>query len=691
MKKSLIFNEILDENIMYCCDYTTYELDWVNGFAEHLFGKVQSGQKCYEYFKCGDKPCADCQNKFLAKNSEKYMNESYLWRKSVPSELARYSVEDRIVASDTKKKISLLYSYEGFIKMATSSQIKQTYNVLLNKVLKIDLEENNKSKINHLVNAIQELFESDRAVIVTKSTNGFNFVECRKDNIEEFQLDMDINKKVEVLVDKLTIGKKKKFRYFETKDLVNKDPELENLLINKGLNNAVFMKWSSAHCDFNLIIENIAVDYFDEELLLVIYNFCDFVLSLFSYNDMLYHLSNEDALTNLFNRNYYNNYLIELNKTNKKPVGVFFCDLDNLKEINDTYGHSIGDRMLIKIADVLKKIFPDEKICRIGGDEFVVISIDITRDGFSSMLNTLSLTLEKEGINCSVGSSYKTRPTNIIQVIEEAENDMYYNKEQHHRIKNSNDEAQDFKGFIQQDIDSNKFTYVIQPIIDAKTKKIVSAELLVRGIQRDGNFVLPRIFLPLCLKHNCIDLIDYFMIEQACIAAKELKEKNINLPISINIARKTMDKITFIQDVDKIFKKYGIDKNMIRFEIMEAYSLSVVDIIEAVGNLVNAGYKLELDGFETDFSSISVITMNLFSKIKVGGNVINEAIENSFSREILKTIIKKSQEMGIKLCAKKIESKEQLEFALELGFDEIQGNMYYSPITFDELENSKLL
>lgn len=125
---------------------------------------------------------------------------------------------------------------------------------------------------------------------------------------------------------------------------------------------------------------------------------------------------------------------------------------------------------------------------------------------------------------------------------------------------------------------------------------------------------------------------------------------------------------------------------MVLFEIMEAYSLSVSDIIEAVIHVSKAGYKLELDGFATDFSSVSVITMNLFSKVKVGEKIIQEAMENSLDKEILKTIINKSHEMRIKLVAKEIERKEQLQFVEELGFDEIQRNIYYSPKTLSEFK-----
>lgn len=573
--------------------------------------------------------------------------------------------------------------------MAASSQIKQTYNVLLNKVLKIDLEDNNESKLNHLVNAIQELFESDRALIVGKRIEGFYFVESKKNGVQPFELDLEINKKTEELVNRLTVGKKKKFYYFETKNIGEQDPEFEKVLIEKGLSNAIFMRWGTERSDYNLIIENVGIDYFDNELLVVIYNFCDFVLSLFSYNEMLYRLSNKDTLTNLYNRNYYNNYLLELSQKNTKSIGVFFCDLDNLKEINDTYGHSIGDRMLKKIGSLLKNNFPNERICRIGGDEFVVIIIDIIRRTFTDMLNKLTLDLKNESINCSVGSSYKARPTDVIQIIEEAENDMYYYKQQHHMIQKNNDEAQDFKVFVRQDIENNRFIPIIQPILDAKTKRIVSAELLIRGVQNDGKYALPQAFLPLFLKNHCIDLVDYYMIEQACIAAKDLKEKNIKMPISINVARKTMDKVSFVDDVDKIFKKYSIDKDMVSFEIMEASSLSVSDIIEAVVQLSDTGYKLELDGFATNFSSVAVITMNLFSKVKVGENIIREAMDNSLAKEILKTIVNKSHEMGITLCAKEIENKEELQFVEELGFDEIQGNIFYPPTSLSEFEKIK--
>lgn len=685
MNKSLIFNEIFDGNIMYCCNYLTYELDWVNIYTERKYGKVKKGQKCYEYFHCGNQPCKDCQNKFLAKNVSKYMNESFLWKKSVPVELEEYCVEDRIVAGDANKKISLIYSYDGLIKMAASSQIKQTYNVLLNKILKIDLEGGNETKLNHLIIAIQELFSSDRAVLVNKKEDDFNFVESRRKDIDPFCFDLELNKLVEDLVEKKTLGKKKKFLSFKTEQISKENEELGFRLNDKEINNAVFMKWKTDHQDFHLIVENIGVEYFDEELLLIIYNFCEFVLSLFFYNDMLYHLSNIDGLTELFNRNYYNSYLAELGKLKNQSVGIFFCDLDNLKEINDSYGHAIGDRILRKIATLLQNTFPDAKVCRIGGDEFVVIVTDTTKNKFNEMLISLCNKIEKENIKCSVGSAYKTRVGDIIQLIEEAENDMYEFKDKHHKSQIKEESIESFKSFVQEDIDNKRFTNLIQPVVDAKTNKIVSVEVLIRGIQKDGNLRLPNAFIPLFLKNQCIDLIDYYMIEQACIISKNLKRQNISLPITVNIGRKTIDKISFFSDVNRIFKEYNVEKDFVHFEVIESSDISLENIIEPALQLSQDGYVLELDGFATDFSSVSILTMNIFSKVKIGESILREARTNSFAKEILRTIINKSHEMSVVVCAKEIETKEQLEFALELGFDEIQGNIFHLPMEEQEL------
>lgn len=113
------------------------------------------------------------------------------------------------------------------------------------------------------------------------------------------------------------------------------------------------------------------------------------------------------------------------------------------------------------------------------------------------------------------------------------------------------------------------------------------------------------------------------------------------------------------------------------------------NVLQSVEEKINSKMKEELDGFATNFSSVAVITMNLFSKVKVGENIIREAMDNSLAKEILKTIVNKSHEMGITLCAKEIENKEELQFVEELGFDEIQGNIFYPPTSLSEFEKIK--
>lgn len=267
---------------------------------------------------------------------------------------------------------------------------------------------------------------------------------------------------------------------------------------------------------------------------------------------------------------------------------------------------------------------------------------------------------------------------------------MYY-------IKNNGNynEVTNFYEEIKEGIKLNEFKLVYQPKFNMKSNKVIGAEVLIRWNKSDGNVIYPDKFVEKLENENLIYLIDYYMIEQSLKKLHQwsnLMNGNI-VPISINLSKSTLMRLDFIDTLKSFIEKYNIDLKYLEFEITEReyVDFSIQEINDKVGIVRDLGIKVSLDDFGSGHSNLS-FSMNInLDSIKIDKSIINQVGKNEKINYLLKFLLELANNYNIGLVAEGIETKEQVEFLINSGYELGQGYYFSRPIDVDLFEREYLI
>lgn len=681
------------DDIVYCSNPKTHDIVWVNDACEKVFGKYMQPQKCYEYFYKRKEVCKFCRNKRFLDNIEEYCQKGYLWAEPVTFNNVKYMVKEKLFTQNGKEyKLGFFYNITQILDAYNDTDKTHFfYEKLLNQVVDFDLEKSNEERINHILICIKSLFSSQRVVLLElNSLEELSIIEQKNSSLNPFELSAEVVKLFarDDILDLKT--NTQNFYRICTKDLKETFIKQKEELRKRKIKESILMPLDMVTKSF-LLVENPSILKKDENLYVLVQRLMTFIFKSIKYTDMLYRLSNMDTLTNLYNRNYYNQYLIELDGEEKKSLGVLFLDLNGLKEINDKFGHKIGDRSIISIAKTLKDTFTDGKIFRIGGDEFVVIVKDFSLNCFEKRLYLLEQAIKETGLSCSYGTCFENENFKIDEMIEIAENRMYVVKRKFHADKNSLEENLSFCNFIKDDIYKGKFLYVLQPKIDARTLEIIGAEALVRSIGKNYKILSAKDFLPFFEKVGCMDLIDYFMLEEICkLQSSIISEGKKILPISINISMKTLLSCDCIEKMASIFNKYQVPFNLVPLEIPKKTGSNVEDILNKCVQLKQYGFVLEMNDFGAMFSNIAFLSGEIFSNLKIDCNFIKECTFNKPIQDIATYIIKVCQQSNMLVTIEGVETEQEKKTVEGLNADIVQGYFFEKPLSLEDFTKKYL-
>ncbi|EDM23874.1 diguanylate cyclase/phosphodiesterase (GGDEF & EAL domains) [Caminibacter mediatlanticus TB-2] len=412
----------------------------------------------------------------------------------------------------------------------------------------------------------------------------------------------------------------------------------------------------------------------------------------------LYKTTLTDYLTRLGNRKFLEKSVKELINKNEKFCMVFL-DLDNFKEINDYYGHSVGDELIIKISEILKEfIKEDEIISRVGGDEFVLIlkgcdDKTYINNRLNKLLNQLNRrwVLRDYEIKTSVSMGVSIYPDNAIiyeELLKKSDIALYESKS---RGKNSVTFFDDMlevkvkKEFIIKNdlvkaLEKNDFSLYLQPKVDM-TGKIVGCEGLIRWI-KNNQIIPPNEFIPIAEKSGLILKIGEWVMKKSFDIVKEFQndEDLKNIKLSFNVSPLQFKCENFLLNLEKI-KEFA---NMLEIEITESVFIEdkkkAKEIIEKIHNL---GFKINLDDFGTGYSSLSVLKEFDIDYLKIDKAFIDDIMSEN-GMVFVKTIVNMSKSLSIKTVAEGVESKEQFNILKNIGVDVYQGYLFSKPLPKEE-------
>lgn len=428
-------------------------------------------------------------------------------------------------------------------------------------------------------------------------------------------------------------------------------------------------------------------------------------IDLLKANSDLKFSSNYDLLTGLPNRNLLTEkieHTIQQSLQSNTLVAIAFIDLDCFKNINDNYGHHVGDKFLKVLSQKFKTTIREcDTISRFGGDEFVAVINRLTNqvDGEKLISKLLSIASEPIKIDnmlinvtASIGITYfPSDNSNPDQLLRHADQAMYKAKQDgKNQIKKFNiKENQDVITLneklkrITQALEMKEFVLYYQPKVDLRTKSLIGVEALIRWNHPVDGVLPPAMFLPE-IENDLLDIeIGKWVIETAFNQSKKWTDLGHDIPISVNISPMHLQHPQFVSDLKSTINGYPDFKGgSIEFEILETSALKDINRVSMIMKKCNAlGITFSIDDFGTGYSSLTYLKQLPAKYLKIDQSFIRNMLDDIDDKSIVKGIIELAKVFNLQVIAEGVETPEHGDLLLSLGSHIAQGYGISKPIS----------
>jgi diguanylate cyclase (GGDEF)-like protein/PAS domain S-box-containing protein len=418
-------------------------------------------------------------------------------------------------------------------------------------------------------------------------------------------------------------------------------------------------------------------------------------------NERIEFLAHHDPLTNLPNRLLLKARLdqsITRAKNAKEILAIIFIDIDNFKIINDTYGHSIGDKIINLVALRLQRnLRVDDTISRIGGDEFILVIENVSdvkniekiaNKILNDFIEPIKLQEYLFEVTISMGITlFPENGLNAEELIKNADTAMYSaknagkNQFQFYKNEMTNDifEKIIMKNEISDGLKNEDFEVYYQPQINIQENKIVGAEALIRWNYKNSRLIFPNEFISYAEETKLIIPMGEFVLKKSCLFLKKLQDLNLlnDGIIAVNISNVQIKNSDLLKTIKECLDYSKLDAKYLEIEITESYIMdNIQESIITLDNLKELGLKLAIDDFGTGYSSLSYLKRFPIDKLKIDKSFVDELPKSSKDAAIAKTIIKLAKGLEMKVIAEGVEKKEQNDFLKTEKCDEVQGWFY---------------
>ncbi len=426
---------------------------------------------------------------------------------------------------------------------------------------------------------------------------------------------------------------------------------------------------------------------------------------------LLNYQANYDPLTGLPNRQLFNDRLknaLTHCRREQLPMSLFFCDLDDFKNINDSQGHYFGDLLLKSAAQRLAQCCRDEDtVARLGGDEFAIICpfIRANEPAAASLakriLEAFAAPFDLDGAQVfaqmSIGiTRYPEDGKDIETLIKNADVAMYRSKGKGknqysfytpelsiqvlRRISLSND--------LRSALDHQEFMVYYQPKADILTGYVSGMEALMRWNRRGIEIVSPAEFIPLAEDTGAIYPLGEWIMEEACYRIKEFSQIcGRDLKIAVNLSVKQFSQLDLISKIKNILEKTGLPSHLLTIEITENIVISNIEkTIQTLNELSELGIQISIDDFGTGYSSLSYLKKLPLSELKIDKSFVDDTPNNTESCAIVNTVLSLARNLNLKTVAEGVENQAQLNFLKQNGCNEIQGYYFCQPVSGQEMK-----
>ena len=418
-------------------------------------------------------------------------------------------------------------------------------------------------------------------------------------------------------------------------------------------------------------------------------------------------LATHDKLTGIYNVDrLYDSIRETLQNNPDKEFYIIASDIKEFKLVNDRYGREFADKLLIRIADLLKEksVSGTTRYGRIGSDKFgmLIEKANYTEDTFIQAMKDVpnvgrNLVIpiimhvgayEVEDKKMPVSAMFDRAFIAIAGVKQEAELKVAHYEE------NSRDQLL-WDQKITEQVDNAILTGQIVPYLQAQVSrdgKVVGAEVLVRWIHPDEGFMPPGRFLSVLEKNGMISKIDQYIWECACrILRRWSFEGRDDLYLSVNISPKDFYMIDVPETIIALADKYELDRKRLRLEITESIMMDDIDEkLKTIDKLRDAGFIVEMDDFGSGYSSLNMLKDMPVDVLKLDMIFLKDTAQNDRTKKIMSLIIDLAKSLDVPVIAEGVETVDQVDLLVKLGCDYFQGYYFARPVSLDEYEKKNL-
>ncbi|MFA7429961.1 MAG: EAL domain-containing protein [Rhodospirillaceae bacterium] len=415
-------------------------------------------------------------------------------------------------------------------------------------------------------------------------------------------------------------------------------------------------------------------------------------------------LATRDHLTGLPNRAAFRDRLedaVSRAAKNGTMVGVLFIDLDHFKHINDSLGHSVGDRVLQAVGARLEAyVRPGDTVAHMAGDEFTVI-LDNLKDPqdaarlASHLLDHLAQPFEVEGREIFTSGSigivvYPDNADNTVNLMRNVDTAVNHAKKQgRNTFQFYTEKLSDvmvrrlqIENGLRRALERNELHVVYQPKVDLETAEVIGAEALLRWTSADLGFVSPAEFIPVSEETGLIVPIGEWVLTEVCSQiGRWMDSGRVCVPVAVNLSARQFRQADLTARITEILDRSGISSELLELELTESTLVENADeTIQALWALKGLGIRLSIDDFGTGYSSLSYLKRFPIDALKVDQSFVRDIPDSMDDMAITKAIISMGKSLDLKLVAEGVETLEQVEFLRANGCRIVQGYYFSKPV-----------
>ncbi|WP_443687436.1 sensor domain-containing phosphodiesterase [Phascolarctobacterium faecium] len=707
MKRDINTLSLLNEisELVYVSDPETYELLFVNQTGcQTLHLENYKHKKCYEVLQGKTSPCEFCTNDRLCDDN------FYTWEFTNPSIGRHFLLKDKIIQWHGKTaRMEIAFDItERELQKQELKNMLDVQTLITNCVRMLYAVDDLDQTINAVLTQIGEFLVSDRAYV-------FEIKDELMNNTHEWtapgispQLEKLQQLDLSLISDWLP--------FFEKNDCIIIDDVEQLQKTNPAAYATLHAQEITSLIAAPIFLDNklagyIGIDNYDSEkiknssyLLLSMSIFLSYAIRHRNHVDMLHRLSYHDLLTNALNRNAFMDVLSQFRPGQYASAGIIYIDINGMKEINDFYGHHQGDKILITTVAKVFNLFKPDELFRIGGDEFVIITYDLTETDFYEKFNLLrNVFCEKTNLPFSIatGSCWVKSPSDLNSLLQQADSAMYtdkkkfyYGKEKTSRYRHNLDDILNLANYsaLQEALTAGQFCIYFQPKISLDTEEFIGSEALIRYINQAGEIIAPNNFIPILEEARLIKMLDLYVFEEVCKQINIWKERKMRVkPVSINLSRSTLSYHFLADQLLALITKHNIDISLLELEVTETAEVdNQLVFSQALEKLKEYGFSISIDDFGVRNASLSLFTTINFDILKLDRSLVKTLAQNQKARILIRSLAVICSDLGIKLIAEGVETLEQLDILKELRCNEVQGYLFSKPLPLNDFENKYL-